>query len=363
MKFLSKFVALQNQKHLATKLEGVKRLLQVNGIINGTNVPNTLNNMKKNSFVWSCLVMTFFVACQQTEVENLQAEDMPMSISASINGQSENPKSRYAGTDPSHVEFQTGDAIGLFIDSKPTIEWTLSSSGWTTDEIVYWPDKSKSHTFRAFYPFAETSSYASVPMPSLLNQTGSIESISNCDFLVATKIQSYNEGEMVEFKGEESAFKHVSTLLKLTFLEGEELSGAILKKITIEGSNIVSPATYSFINGTVTLSPDAASDVLLADGLSQDLSDGATYYFIVNEKQDASSSVKLAVEYEVNGKVYVAQKNGLAGNVFDGGMCQSYIVTIQNSVLVVSGATISPWGIGESMDDIIINGEETSESV
>ena len=354
---------MQNQKHLATKLEDVKRLLQVNGIINGTNVPNTLNNMKKYSFVWSCLVMTFFVACQQTEVENLKAEDMRMSISASINGQSKSPKSRYAGTDPSHVEFQTGDAIGLFIDSKPAIEWTLASSGWNTSEIVYWPDRTKSHTFRAFYPFAETLSCGTVPMPSLLNQTGTIESISACDFLVATKEQSYQEGDMIEFKGEDASFKHVSTLLKITFKEGAELNGAILKKIAIEGTGIVAPSTYSFEDKIVTLTPDTNSDVLLVDGLSQDLSDGFTYYFIVNEKQDASSLVKLAVEYEINGMAYVAQLSSFAGNVFDGGMCQSYIITIQNNVLVVSGADISSWGVGESMEDIVINGEEASESV
>ena len=354
---------MQNQKHLATKLEDVKRLLQVNGIINGTNVPNTLNNMKKYSFVWSCLVMTFFVACQQTEVENLKAEDMRMSISASINGQSKSPKSRYAGTDPSHVEFQTGDAIGLFIDSKPAIEWTLASSAWNTSEIVYWPDRTKSHTFRAFYPFAETLSCGTVPMPSLLNQTGTIESISACDFLVATKEQSYQEGDMIEFKGEDASFKHVSTLLKITFKEGAELNGAILKKIAIEGTGIVAPSTYSFEDKIVTLTPDTNSDVLLVDGLSQDLSDGFTYYFIVNEKQDASSLVKLAVEYEINGMAYVAQLSSFAGNVFDGGMCQSYIITIQNNVLVVSGADISSWGVGESMEDIVINGEEASESV
>ena len=319
--------------------------------------------MKKYSFVWSCLVMTFFVACQQTEVENLKAEDMRMSISASINGQSKSPKSRYAGTDPSHVEFQTGDAIGLFIDSKPAIEWTLASSGWNTSEIVYWPDRTKSHTFRAFYPFAETLSCGTVPMPSLLNQTGTIESISACDFLVATKEQSYQEGDMIEFKGEDASFKHVSTLLKITFKEGAELNGAILKKIAIEGTGIVSPSTYSFEDKIVTLTPDTNSDVLSVDGLSQDLSDGFTYYFIVNEKQDASSLVKLAVEYEINGMAYVAQLSSFAGNVFDGGMCQSYIITIQNNVLVVSGADISSWGVGESMEDIVINGEEASESV
>lgn len=315
------------------------------------------------SFVWSCLVMTFFVACQQAEVENPNAEDMRMSISASINAQCESPESRYAGDDPSDVEFQIGDAIGLFVDNKPAVEWTLATSGWSTSEIVYWPDQSKSHTFRAFYPFAETSSYESVPMPSLLSQTGTIESISACDFLVATKDQSYTEGGMVEFSGEESSFKHVSTLLKLTFHEGAEQSGSILQKIVIEGSNIVSPSTYSFEGVAVTLTPDADSDVLQVDGLSHDLTDGHTYYFIVNEKQDASTSVKLAVTYEVNGKSYVAQMTGFAGNLFTGGMCQSYTITIQNNLLIVSGANISPWGSGEIMDDIIIDGEEVSESV
>ena len=315
------------------------------------------------SFVWSCFVMTFFVACQQAEEEYPQTEDMRISISASINAQSDSPKSRYAGDDPSDVEFQSGDAIGLFIDNKPAIEWTLASSGWTTDEIVYWPDQSKSHTFRAFYPFAEITSYESVPMPSLKNQTGTMESVSTCDFLVAVKEQSYAEGEMVEFSGEESSFKHISTLLKLTFHEGAEQSGSILQKIVIEGSNIVSPSTYSFDTKAVTLTPDAESDVLQVEGLSHDLTDGHTYYFIVNEKKDANTPVKLMVTYEVNGKSYVAQKSGFAGNLFAGAMCQSYTITIQNSVLVVSGTDISPWGEGETMDDIIINGEETSDTV
>ena len=71
--------------------------------------------MNNRVFMWSCLVMTFFVACQQAEVENPKAEELPMSISASINNQGENSKSRYAGNDPSDVYFVQDDAIGLFI--------------------------------------------------------------------------------------------------------------------------------------------------------------------------------------------------------------------------------------------------------
>ena len=78
--------------------------------------------------MWSCLVMTFFVACQQAEVENPKAEELPMSISASINNQGENPKSRYAGNDPSDVYFVQDDAIGLFIDDKQATEWRRKRS-------------------------------------------------------------------------------------------------------------------------------------------------------------------------------------------------------------------------------------------
>lgn len=306
--------------------------------------------------------MTFFVACQQAEVENQEAEDLRMSISASINGQKESPNSRYEGANPSEVAFSTGDAIGLFVDGKSAVKWTFESLEWTTDGIVYWPDKTKSHTFRAFYPYTEAATYTGVPMPSLLNQKGTIESISACDFLVATKVQSYTDGSMVKFTGEDHSFNHVSTLLKLVFKQGEELNGAILTKVTIEGSNIVSPSSYSFEEGEVTLVPDASSDILTADGLSYDMSSEQALYFIVNEKQDAATSVKLSVEYQVDGKNYVAQMNNFANSVFAGGLCQSYVITVLNSSLVISGADISAWGVGESLDDVEINGEEKNVS-
>lgn len=320
--------------------------------------------MNNRLFVWSCCVMTFFVACQQAEVENLKADDLRMSIVASINDQKEAPDSRYAGETPDNVGFTADDAIGLFIDNNPAVEWVYDGEGWSSGEnVVYWPDKTKSHTFRAFYPYAETDTYTSVPMPSLLNQTGTIESISKCDFLVATKSQSYEDGGTVEFKGTGSSFKHVSTLVQLTFVQGAELTGAVLNKIKIEGSNIVTSSSYSFENESVTLDSNTPSDVLMADGLSYTMSDERSFYFIVNEKKDGTLPVKLTVEYTANGKKYVAQKSGFANNLFAGGMCQKYTVTVQNSSLIISGNEISSWGTGESLDNVEINGEEATASV
>jgi len=328
--------------------------------------------MRKISFVWSCFVMTFFVACQQAEVENPKADDLRMSIVASINGQSESPESRYTGTDPSNVVFKNEDKIGVFIDSKPADAWIFDGEDWTSvDKIIYWPSRTKTHTFRAFYPYAEADTYTEVPMPSLQEQDGTIESISKCDFLVTTKEQSYSEGGTVTFNKEDEendySFKHVFTLLKLNFQQGEGLSGATLNEITFKGTNIVAPSTYSFGRGDeeegVKLKPDGASDALAIGELSKDLTDGQTFYFIVNEKKDATSPVTLAVVYTVNGKTYEAKAANLGSNLFEGGACQTYTITITNDVLVITGATIAPWGEGDDFPNIVINGEEKPASV
>ena len=42
-------------------------------------------------------------------------------------------------------------------------------------------------------------------------------------------------------------------------------------------------------------------------------------------------------------------------------MCQSYIMTIMDRLLVISGSSISEWGDGESLDDVVLDGKEKSE--
>ena len=329
--------------------------------------------MKRMSFVWSCCVMTFFVACQQAEVENLEADDLRMSIVASINNQKETPDSRYVGEDPDNVDFTEDDAIGLFVDNNPVVEWVYDEeNNWSSGEkVVYWPDKTKSHTFRAFYPYAETESYTSVPMPSLLNQTGTIKSISECDFLVATKSQSYTDGKTVEFK-ETASFKHVSSLLKLTFNGGGDLEGSVLTKITVTGNGLVASSTYAFgEEGGVSLKlkEDSSDDVLVAslsnkDGEAKMGSNAKSFYLIVNARtKEELSAVSLTVEYIKGETPYVASLENLTSNGFVGGTCQSYTFTIKDASISIVGSSIEEWSGGESLDNVEINGEETTASV
>ena len=145
--------------------------------------------MKNGLFVWSCFVMTFFSACQQEVNEIDEANELRMSITASIKGQIESVGSRYTGTDPSEVSFAEDDAIGVFVNGETAVKWTYDGeSNWDAGRIVYWPSKTTECKFYAFYPYDDELSYdsnESVPMPSLLEQTGEIASISQCDFMHA----------------------------------------------------------------------------------------------------------------------------------------------------------------------------------
>lgn len=321
--------------------------------------------MNNSVFMWSCLAMTFFVACQQTEVENMEAEDLRMSVSASINNQGESPKSRYAGSAPNDVDFVENDKIGIFMNEEPAMKWTYQKNSkaelqWKSEEWVYWPDKENPYTFYAFYPYHADASVTSVPMPDLSEQDGTWTNICQFDFLVATTRQSYGTNGVVSFE-DDAAFTHVSSLLQLTFKGNGDLSTAVLNKITLEGTDIVTPSTYSFrasAGEAVQLKSSASADVLTITPLHTMNGQDWDVYFILNEKESTTGEVSLSVEYTKDSKVYVAHMDGLAGNAFAGGTHQCYTLVIKDGALVITGASISDWEGGESLGNVEINGEK-----
>ena len=305
-----------------------------------------------------CISIALMASCQENELTNSQSDDLAMSVVASISPVSNVAQSRYTGSEPNMVEFAEDDQIGVFVDGGVPVQWTYSSSGWSAAGVVYWPDKTDEHLFQAFYPYVEGATVDNVPMPGLKNQDGTMGSLSNCDFLKAITNQSYGTNGIVEFKGEGKTFVHVSSLLKLTFKGDEDLQASTLNKISVSGKNIVAPSAYSFVDDEVTLSSDDSSD-LLEVALEHEMNGlDATYYFILNAKMDAMTPVTLTLEYTTGGKSYVASMSNFAGNLFAGGMQQSYTISVKDSYLIVSGSDISPWGAGETLDNIIINADE-----
>lgn len=312
-------------------------------------------------WVLLCCGITLFSNCQQSEIEKSGSNDLSMSLVANIGNFSEALGSRYVGDSPNSVEFGVSDNIGVFMDDEEALKWTYGTSGWTSESLVFWPDKTEMHLFRAFYPYAVAVSADNVPMPDLRGQDGTLSGLSGCDFLVASTTQNYGTDGTVSFQGEGKSFRHVSSLLKLTIKGDDDLKSSMLTSIAVNGTNIMAPSTYSFTNNAVTLSPDSQSDVLEILPLYEMENQDATFYFIVNEKKDASSVVTLTIEYTTDGKEYVAQMENFAGNVFGGGLQQSYTLTVKDKTLLITGSEILPWGEGETLDDIVINGVEKDE--
>ena len=316
-----------------------------------------LNQALKGSAL--LLSVALLSSCEDSDWTSSQSDDLKMSVVASISTLGGASQSRYAGSEPNSAQFTEGDSIGIFVDELDPVKWTYTSSKWNADDVVFWPDKTDDHVFRAFYPYVEDAALNDVPMPGLKQQDGTVAGISACDFLVATTTQSYGSDGVVEFKGEGKSFVHVSSLLKLTFKGDGDLQASTLDEMSISGKDIVAPSNYSFENNGVTLSSDDSSD-LLDVALSHEMNGAdATFYFILNAKTDSSSPVTLTLEYTTGGKSYVASLDNFAGNVFAGGMQQSYTISVRDRYLIVSGSEISPWGEGETLDNIVINGQET----
>lgn len=315
--------------------------------------------MSNKLFVWSCIVMTFFSACQQEVNEINEANGLRMSIAASIKGQTESVGSRYTGNDPTAVSFAKNDAIGVFINDDPVVKWTYDGqSNWDAGKIIYWPSKNTACKFYAFYPYDDElsyDSYKSVPMPSLLGQTGEIASISNCDFMVSSVSQSYETSDVVCFNGD-NAFEHVSSLVQLTIKGNGDLSSSTLTKISISGNGIATSATYSFVTNKVTFSSDEPINELSSEMSVEMEGEDKTFYFIVNPKQATSGMVTLSIEYETEGVSYTAELEGFSGNAFSQGYRQSFTVVVKDSKLTLSGSSITPWEDGEPLGDIVING-------
>jgi hypothetical protein len=287
-----------------------------------------------------------------------------MSVEASI---VKTMGSRYAvkDEDPNQLTFADGNAIGVAVEGENFVSWTLNGSTWTpTGGTAYWKDKTKSYKFNAFYPFASVSEAGDITMPSLSGQDGTMATIATKDFLVTTKSESYatNNG-VVSFTGG-CSFKHVSSLVKIT-LKGEgDLLNTTINNITLKGDDIISTSTYKFLEtgnpiGMVTVATDETSDeISISPGDCTITAEGEVFYFIVNAGTITLDNVSLTIKYTSGGKIYTATlaQLGTSAQKFESGVFYTYGLKVADGILSISGNTISGWGDGQDMGDIVING-------
>ena len=308
------------------------------------------------------------MGCQQAEEIEKLGKELRMTIEASI-GESDIVAGRYASNGgPNDVSFANGDAIGLSVNGGDFVEWTYNGSWSQNGDASNWNNKIDNHAFRAFYPFFNGASLDNVPMPELTGQGGTMESVAECDFLYTTKTQNYGADGKVSFT-DDDAFKHVSSLIALTIKGDEDLASATINKITMEGTNILTPSSYSFDTDEVSLDEDVNKAVSQLEAVvSHSMnSEDATFYFVVNSNTVNLSDVELGIEYEFeDDSQYKATHKGLNKNgvndQFEKGKLYSYTLNIKDRMLIISGSSIANWVDGESLGDINMNGSKQEES-
>ena len=321
--------------------------------------------MKNLSFL-AILATILLTGCQQTEDLENTHEELLVSIKASIENTA---SSRYASDNengtPNSLKFVSGDKIGLFMEDSEVSIWTKTESGWEHAPNIYWPNKSETdRNFYAFYPYptntqTTTLSKSSVPMPSLKNQSGTIASLSACDFMVATALQAYTDKNgTVLFEGNNS-FKHINSLISITILKESDLENSTINSISFEASNIASSTTYSFTNteSPVTLNETESQDLLTSSDLGVSMAEeesNKTLYFILNSGINLSE-ITFSIKYTTATKNYTATKAGLGNGTLASGNRYNFNLNITDGVVSITGGEIEEWGEGSDMDDIIIN--------
>ena len=318
--------------------------------------------MKRNVLSAFCC-MALLAGCQQAdEIEEL-GDKLPMSVEASI---VKTMGSRYAveNEDPNQLSFANGNAIGMAVEGEEFVEWTLNGSTWTpTGDCVYWPDKNTAYKFNAFYPFADVTDEGGIKMPSLSGQDGTMATIATKDFLAITKSESYVTNNGVVSFTEDYSFKHVSALVKMT-LKGEgDLLNATINNITLKGDDIISTSTYKFSKtgdpiGKVTVAQGTGDEISITPSNCTITTEGKVFYFVVNAGTATLDNVSLTIKYTSGENNYTATlaQLGASDKKFVSGVMSKYGLKVADGILSISGNTISGWGDGQDMGDIVING-------
>lgn len=300
--------------------------------------------------------MVVLAGCQQAEEVEIESEGLPLSIEASIG---DLQMSRYVSSDnpqtPNNLSFSADDEIGLFVHNRDVVKWTyLGENAWKAEKAEHWPNKEDEFDFYAYYPYDDEASIESVPMPSLAGQTGTIESLSDCDFLVASTKQSYGTYGVVSFT-DNASFKHISSLVAITIKGDCDLKTSTIQKISFSAPDIASATTYSFRTKETTIVDDEKNDKMESCNLDfQMTGEDKTFYFILNKGVNLSD-VTFCIEYSTGENHYKAEKADLGSEALASGGRYNFNLKISDGVLTISGGTIQNWGNGTQMDDIEIN--------
>lgn len=309
-------------------------------------------------------VCCLLAACQsKEELQEVNPEsNAPMFLEASI--ASGGVTSRTTTSEQGVSNFELTDRIGLFQpDEDEASCWEFEESGWTTETAMNWENKVEDFHFCAFYPYEETATRSSVPMPDLTVQTGELERIGTFDFLAGHCTMSYADAAGVVSFTEDNAFHHVYAMLKIVVNKSSAEDELTIHKVSYEGQDIVTSQTYSFGSSFAEdrlISGSPSTSVLTLAPEAVVSGENHTFVVLINPVT-LSSSLKLSLDYTRNGIRYTASTENLVSE-YAGGKLYTYTIRLKKENILIEGNSIGNWE-SQVGDDIWVDENHTPEKM
>jgi len=271
--------------------------------------------MRKKSFLLAMFAVGFaacFQSCRNDDSSPNVSEKVPATFSASISS------TRASGT-----SWEASDEIGITTDNFVNQEFATEKGDGTFSGSSYY--LTGNTTFSAYYPFqGEKGTSAGKITTDITSYYESNQ--KNIDYMFATASGTAAK-PAVTF-----TFSHAMSMIKLNFVSGT--GGTDVSSLSYTISNIKTGGTFDTTTGTATGATDGSLEM---DNIN------ATSSLIIWPQ--AATSAKLDVT--IGGVVY---STTLSLPALAASTVYTYNVTVNQTGLQVSGATITGWTAGTSTD-------------
>lgn len=266
--------------------------------------------MKTRFFTLATLALAL-AACNNDN-ENLNGDPVAAQFTANIA-----PATRASGT-----TWTGGDRIGITDignDSQyGNVPFILKNGKFEAEGKVIYIEDTKTHTFRAYYPYNTTGGILAATTDATAQQNNPVVSFT----------------DKTAKGGEDNSFHHRMSQITLTFEAGDGVDFSVVKpeRYTLDG--LLLTGTFNTADGIAT-----ADNGVQTGELAMNLADGNLTSSIILFPQTVAS-LPLVVNYkgqEYHATLTMPEGALLAGNNY------TYTVKVRNKVLEVSEATIAKW--------------------
>ena len=235
------------------------------------------------------------------------------------------------------ASFTAGDEINVVADGNATYVYTLQDNGttWSAGDHPYYFKGRGIVSFQAWYAAPTIKPENNVIEINTKNQTVS-SGWNQWDILATPVVETDVSSPTVAFTGTD-AFSHVMTQVTMVFKKGDGISDlAALKGYTLK--SLTTDATFNTLDCTLT--PGTTTDDIAVTGIEDASGEEYTCTPLILVPQTVTGTIALEVAY--NGETYKAELNAPTAGL-QAGYSYTYNVTIKNTELEVTNASINGW--------------------